>query len=422
MFQKWVFLIFLTCIAGMKSPEFKLDHDIKVVGLKRDNSKDDTTSQYIKSNPDGKDLTPMTDLNAGESADSPTGFRRVTGDNRFSDPQAQSRFSSQSYKTGISKVASSKNINRYGFGSSFFEKYKSQIKSKKGTKYIMKYLQVQVNEMCGKLVENLNFSDVVRSDVYSMKEKLIEMMDNEEQLTSKFTDIEINYKHIDEDYQHIIKYYDFSKKQHEDILQFLYKTEKDLKDNEKEIRKFIEGQNWETEDKRKRVVALEVNVRENRLELQLVKDQKEKLIEPLLKQLDGIKRKDIIKEEKLDDIIREISNVDFKQSAQNELFSTEIYNMREPMQTQITNIRKENEVLLRELGRTQKDYRTMLSEFYTAVNSQDIYDTSMKSQVLNKTGEIMQSNDSFSFTHKPHFKNSNRPSSTVNAHRRKNST
>lgn len=94
-------------------------------------------------------MTSVADMKSGESVDSPiAGLRRGIGDNRFSsDPHAQSRFSTQSFKTGISKVGSSKNLNQYGFGSSFFEKYKTQIKTKKGPKFIMRYLQVQVNDM-----------------------------------------------------------------------------------------------------------------------------------------------------------------------------------------------------------------------------------------------------------------------------------
>ena len=257
-------------------------------------------------------------------------------------------------------------------------------------------------------------NDLIKSDVYNTKDKLLEWIQQTEKIEHQFTDIRTNYSHIDDDYQHIIKYYDFSKKQHEEVLQYLYNTEKALKDNEKEIKNFIESQRREIEDKRKRIITLEANMRQTGLDIKFIKEQKHKLIEDLNYEIQSIQRKDHERDEKLDDVIREISNVDFKHGAQSEIISWEILKIKEPIQHQITNMQRENDALLRELGRTQKDYRTMLSEFINAVNT-DWNDSNLKSQVLNKTGEVVLSHDSFNIPNKREWwEKINRPATTTN--------
>lgn len=130
-----------------------------------------------------------------------------------------------------------------------------------------------------------------------------------------------------------------------------------------------------------------------------MKEQRQKFIDTVLQEIESVKKNNTERDDKLDDIIREISNVDFKHGVETELINSEITKIKQPIKDQMTNMQKENEVLLRELGRTQKDYRLMLSEFYTAIN-RDPIDPSIKSQVLNKTGEIMCSHDSFSMSNK----------------------
>ena len=78
-------------------------------------------------------------------------------------------------------------------------------------------------------------------------------------------------------------------KQHEEILQYLNNTEKSLKDNEKEINNFIDSQKREIEDKRKRVVTLETNLRQTDLDLKFMKDQKQKIIFEIHKEVQELK-------------------------------------------------------------------------------------------------------------------------------------
>ena len=190
-------------------------------------------------------------------------------------------------------------------------------------------------------MEMLQFNDLIKSDVYNIKDKLTEWVQQNEKIDSQFSDIKTSYTHIDDDYKHIIKYYDFSKKQHEEVLQYLYSTEKALKDNEKEVKNFIDSQRREIEDKRKRIVTLEANMRQTGLDLKYMKEQKHKFLEDMNYEVQNIKKKDVERDEKLDDVIREISNVDFKHGAQSDIINYEILKIKEPIQQQINNMQRE---------------------------------------------------------------------------------
>ena len=228
--------------------------------------------------------------NSNISGESPSVFKRSNHESKHQDPHTQSRFSSQSHKTGMSKIASSKNLNQYGFGSSFYQKFQAQLKgNKRNPKILMKYLQVQINDMCSKLMELITGLDFTKHDLFNSKEKITECLNSFEKVNTEFESIKTNYEHIDNDYKHIVKYYDFSKKQHEEILQYLNNTEKSLKDNEKEINNFIDSQKREIEDKRKRVVTLETNLRQTDLDLKFMKDQKQKIIFEIHKEVQELK-------------------------------------------------------------------------------------------------------------------------------------
>ena len=228
--------------------------------------------------------------NSNISGESPSVFKRSNHESKHQDPHTQSRFSSQSHKTGMSKIASSKNLNQYGFGSSFYQKFQAQLKgNKRNPKILMKYIQVQINDMCSKLMELITGLDFTKHDLFNSKEKITECLNSFEKVNTEFESIKTNYEHIDNDYKHIVKYYDFSKKQHEEILQYLNNTEKSLKDNEKEINNFIDSQKREIEDKRKRVVTLETNLRQTDLDLKFMKDQKQKIIFEIHKEVQELK-------------------------------------------------------------------------------------------------------------------------------------
>ena len=228
--------------------------------------------------------------NSNISGESPSVFKRSNHESKHQDPHTQSRFSSQSHKTGMSKIASSKNLNQYGFGNSFYQKFQAQLKgNKRNPKILMKYIQVQINDMCSKLMELITGLDFTKHDLFNSKEKITECLNSFEKVNTEFESIKTNYEHIDNDYKHIVKYYDFSKKQHEEILQYLNNTEKSLKDNEKEINNFIDSQKREIEDKRKRVVTLETNLRQTDLDLKFMKDQKQKIIFEIHKEVQELK-------------------------------------------------------------------------------------------------------------------------------------
>ena len=130
-------------------------------------------SLNIKRNPSNKSPTAIVDFKSGESGESPGGFQRAILDNRMSDPHGQSRFSTQSYKTGISKRTSSKNLNQYGFGNSFYQKYQVKIKTKKNPRVILRYLQVQINDMCGKLMETAGSNEIMKNELYRLNRKIL---------------------------------------------------------------------------------------------------------------------------------------------------------------------------------------------------------------------------------------------------------
>lgn len=357
------------------------------------------------------------------SGESPTAFKRSIHENRVDNPHAQSRFSTQSHRTGISKIASSsKNLNQYGFGSSFYQKHQSQLKgSKKNPKVLLRYIQVQINDMCGKMMDMLNNLDLNRTEFTMTKTQLAECLSEFEKVNSEFHEIKTNYEHIDNDYQHIIKYYDFSKKQHEEILQYLFNTEKSLKDNEKEINKFIESQKRDVADKRKRIVNLEANLRQTDLNLRHMKEQKQKIIYEIHQEVQNLKTKENKRDEKVDDAIREIVNLDFKHGSQTEMMTKELEKIKDPIKLQMNNMQKENEVLLRELGRTQKDYRTMLNEFLHVVNTQEDTHPNIKSQILNTTSEIATSHDFGLMSNKMLTSKNKRPLTTVHTRHNKKS-
>ena len=147
----------------------------QVVVSKMDGGDDSGSQVGVKSHPSNKDQTSMAELKSRESNESPSNVRRGIQDPKFSDPHAQSRFSSQSFRTGISRIASSKNLNQYGFGNSFYQKYQAQLKDKKKSpKVVTRYLQVQINDMCSKLVETMQNGEMVRNDLYQTKDKLLE--------------------------------------------------------------------------------------------------------------------------------------------------------------------------------------------------------------------------------------------------------
>lgn len=324
------------------------------------------------------------DLKSNYSGESPTGLRRLPQEPKSGDLHGQSRFSSQSYRTGRSKLNPSSNINQYGFGNAFYQKYQAKLKSKKKSpKILIKYLQVQMNDMGGKLIETINNNDMIRNELYHTKDKMFEYMEEFGKTRNRFDELEASYAHIDDEYKHMAKYYEFSKKQHEDVIQYLHDTEKTLKDNEKEMRNFIENHKKEIEDKRNRVVNLEASLRQTDLNLKLLKDQRSKVIDGLKHDLEKLRHKHQENDEKINDVIREVSNVDFKHAAQHDQISQEIFDMKKPLNDQMKNMKQENEVLLRELQRTQKEYRAMIKEFMEVGN----FDPENKSQLLSKTGE-----------------------------------
>ena len=150
--------------------------------------------------------------NSNISGESPSVFKRSNHESKHQDPHTQSRFSSQSHKTGMSKIASSKNLNQYGFGSSFYQKFQAQLKgNKRNPKILMKYIQVQINDMCSKLMELITGLDFTKHDLFNSKEKITECLNSFEKVNTEFESIKTNYEHIDNDYKHIVKYYDFSK-------------------------------------------------------------------------------------------------------------------------------------------------------------------------------------------------------------------
>lgn len=384
---------------------------------KGEDSKDGSATNNRKGNSSNKDLHSANDLKSGESVDSP--MRRNVMDYKFSDPHMQSKLSTHSIRTGVSRITSSKNLNQYGFGNSFYQKYQTQLKGKKSPKFILKYLQVQVNDVWAKMMECLNMNDLIRTDMQVTKEKLYEWIEHNEAMQVKFDNISSSYEHMDDDYKHVIKYYDFSKTQHEDILKHLSATENTLKQNEGKMKNFIDTQKSEIEDKRNRIVNLEADFRHLKLDVRFIKEQKQKNWQGIMQQLENFKKFNSDRDGKLDDVIREMSNIDFKQNTQNEYITSEIFQIKQPLQDQMINMQKENEVLLRELNRTQKDHRSMLSEFYGALNK-EIDETDLKSQVLSKTGDILRSNDSFSINRKRDCWNQGvRPSTTTHHFRNK---
>jgi hypothetical protein len=412
---------FEVTLIGVKSPEIMLPtSEQKVpIQIKGVDFKEDAFSKNARFDLSNKDILSINEVKSGESGESPLGMRRNPIDPKLSDLHMQSKLSTQSFKTGMSKIASSKNLNQYGFGNSFFQKYQAQLKGKKGPKFLIRYLQVQINDMCSKMLESFNMAEIVRTDLSTTKEMLFDHISSMDDLTTKFSEISSNYAHMEEDYQHVTKYYEFSKMQHEEVLQYLYSTEKAVKSSEKEMKDFVKTQNSEIEDKRKRIVNLEADFRQLSLEIKLVKEQKQKYIEELTKKIDEIRKNDNSRDEKLDDVIREISNIDFKHSTQGEIFNNELQKIQKPIKDQMINMQKENEVLLRELGRTQKDYRLMLSDFYNAV-SNEANEADFRSQILNKTGEIMSQYDNLSSNDKHDcLRLLNRPATTVHNARSK---
>lgn len=77
-------------------------------------------------------------------------------------------------------------------------------------------------------------------------------------------------------------------------------------------------------------------------------------------------------------------------------------------------MKKENEVLLRELERTQKDYRAMLTEFMALVEDKKQMDQMINRKMLNKTSEIVTSHQNFSYNSKISTDEGRRPMTTVN--------
>ena len=182
-----------------------------------------------------------------------------------------------------------------------------------------------------------------------------------------------------------------------------------MKENEAKINSFFDSQTKESEDKKKRIITLESSVRQNTLKLKMLKETENKTLEPILKQIENIKKNDSQRDEKLDDVIKELINVDYKQTTKNELINEEILKMKEPILRDLNNILKQTtdtmfhtfnnfkyllfsqngEDLLKELGKTQKDYKKMLKEFYSVINCQDFMDVGLKSNMLDRTSQIL---------------------------------
>jgi len=129
-----------------------------------------------------------------------------------------------------------------------------------------------------------------------------------------------------------------------------------------------------------------------------------------MKLIEDIKSKHSQNDEKINDIIKELVNIDFKQNMKHDFIADELQKVKEPLQRDMNNMlnkivdmllhtfnnfkymlySNDDKDFLKALGRTQKDYRKMLNNFYDSINNQDFMDSNLKSNVLNKTSQIIE--------------------------------
>ncbi|CAI2377625.1 unnamed protein product [Moneuplotes crassus] len=346
----------------------------EVIISKFEAQKEDIQSIPLKSNLSNKEPVTGSQFNSGESFDSHGGYIRGIQENRYVDPHGQ------------------KTPTEYSFGSSFYQKYQNRLKgNKRSTKATLRYLQVQINEMSAKLVENINSTELMRDRVFNVAK----LEEDCELISSSFNELRSRCSDIDEDYKHIVEYYEFSKKQHEDILKFLHKTEKSLKENDGKMAQIFQVEQKEKQGKLQAIVSANTD------KIQQLVDKDTSIFQPMSEKVKALTEGLLKAEEKIDDTIKEVINIDNKYLLKSEIYEEKLDEIQRPLQRQmITTFKQISTVFMAvfehlkylmfgQEGGRDKDYKKIIREFYEVMNEQQFIDSQLKTDLLSKTSQIL---------------------------------
>lgn len=163
----------------------------------------------------------------------------------------------------------------------------------------------------------------------------IEIEEDLELISSSFNELSSRCSDIDEDYKHIVEYYEFSKNQHEDILQFLHKTEKSLKENDAKVSQILQVEQKEKQSKLQAIVSA------NTAKIQTLIDKDTAVFQPMNEKVKALTEGLLKTEEKIDDTIKEVINIDNKCLLKSEIYEEKLDQMQRPLQRQITTTFKQ---------------------------------------------------------------------------------
>jgi len=182
---------------------------------------------------------------------------------------------------------------------------------------------------------------------------------------------------LGEKFDEINKYYEFYKKQHEDVLNYLARNEQLIKTAQIEMKKKVECVSKDLEAKIKRIVALETNTTCLQRDLDHFRAHKKAELEKFQNDIHSLKEGSTKHEKTIQTIFMKIDTISRRQDHDKKEIATTLEEMQEPIRAEITRMRRENEALMQELDRNQKMYRELLVDFTSMLEDKNGADTFM---------------------------------------------
>eukprot|EP00347_Sterkiella_histriomuscorum_P012841 403367021 len=251
-----------------------------------------------------------------------------------------------------------------------------------------------INELSQKIMEFLQRNRDMDSYLSNSESFMKEVQDHLQDFKTKFQNLKVDEQQFQDKTEQVTSYYEFSKVQHQKILEEYEQIEQSVVIMKKEMKEFYSKIQNDTDLKFKKLVQIDTQLNMLKQEQDVMRNKKTK--EDSMQKEDQSKlMSKIVKIDKsLQDQKDYLLKIQKEQELKIKQIESQIEYLRGPFFNDIKNIKNENQGLIRELNRTQNENREML--FDKPYMSQSILDQKGYNTIENGSTDNKGSIESFS--------------------------